>query len=154
MEGRPMNGRSLANLREDVSIVLCGSAGQGVQTVEHILTQTLKLSGYHVFSTEEYMSRIRGGSNSTLVRVSSKRVSAPVNRIDLLVPFSPGAVRHIQKRISPETILLGEKKVYGNEYRGERALNVPLSEIAQEIGDPIYSNTVAVALLAGLLHVD
>ena len=149
-----MNDKPLSQFKEEVSIVLCGEAGQGIQTVEHILTQTLKLSGYHVFSTEEYMSRIRGGSNSTLVRVSSKRVSAPVNRIDLLVPFSPGAVRHIQKRISPETILLGEKKVYGNEYRGERALNVPLSEIAQEIGDPIYSNTVAVALLAGLLHVD
>src|SRR4030043_984461 len=110
MKGRPMNGRSIANLREDVSIVLCGSAGQGVQTVEHILTQTLKLSGYHVFSTEEYMSRIRGGSNSTLVLVSSSRVSAPVDRIDLLIPFSPGAVGHVQKRISPKPIFRGETK--------------------------------------------
>jgi 2-oxoglutarate ferredoxin oxidoreductase subunit alpha len=44
--------------------------------------------------------------------------------------------------------------VYGNEYQGESAINVPLSQIAQEIGGPIYSNTVAVALLAGLLKVD
>jgi 2-oxoglutarate ferredoxin oxidoreductase subunit alpha len=139
---------------EEVSIVLCGEAGQGIQTVEHILTQTLILSGYHVFSTEEYMSRIRGGSNSTMVRVSSNRVSAPVDRIDFLVPFSPGAVRHVQKRISSETILLGEKKNYGNEYQGERAIDVPLSQIAQEIGGPLYSNTVAVALLAGLLKVE
>jgi 2-oxoglutarate ferredoxin oxidoreductase subunit alpha len=139
---------------EEVSIVLCGEAGQGIQTVEHILTQTLIRSGYHVFSTEEYMSRIRGGSNSTMVRVSSNRVSAPVDRIDFLVPFSPGAVRHVQKRISSETILLGEKKNYGNEYQGERAIDVPLSQIAQEIGGPLYSNTVAVALLAGLLKVE
>ncbi len=144
----------MSRFNEEVSIVLCGEAGQGIQTVEHLLTQTLKLSGYNVFSTEEYMSRIRGGSNSTLVRVSSKCVSAPVNRIDLLLPFSPGAVRHIQKRISSETILLGEKKVYGNEYQGERAIDIPLSQIAQEIGGPIYSNTVAVALLAGLLKVE
>jgi len=144
----------MSKFHEDVSIVLCGEAGQGIQTVEHILTQTLKLSGYHVFSTEEYMSRIRGGSNSTLVRVSSNRVSAPVDRIDLLVPFSPGAIRHVQKRISPKTVLLGEKKLYGKEYQGERAIDVPLSEIAQEIGGPIYSNTVAVALLAGLLKVE
>ena len=144
----------MSRFNEDVSIVLCGEAGQGIQTVEHILTQTLKLSGYHVFSTEEYMSRIRGGSNSTLVRVSSNRVSAPVDRIDLLIPFSPGAVRHVQKRISPKTILLGEKKIYGNEYQGERAIDVPLSQIASEVGGPIYSNTVAVALLAGLLKVE
>ena len=30
----------------------------------------------------------------------------------------------------------------------------PLSEIASEVGGPIYSNTVAVALLAGLLKVE
>jgi len=149
-----MNGRSVANLREDVSIVLCGAAGQGVQTVEHILTQTLKLSGYNVFSTEEYMSRIRGGSNSTLIRVSSKRVSAYVDRIDLLIPFSPGAVTHARKRISPRTVLLGEKKVFGSEYHGDKAIDVPLSEIASQVGGPIYSNTVAVGLIAGLFRVE
>jgi len=149
-----MKNEWMARLNEEVSIVLCGEAGQGIQTVEHILTQTLKLSGCHVFSTQEYMSRIRGGSNSTLVRISSSRASAPVDRIDLLIPFSPGALNHVQKKISPGTILLGEKKIYGNEYHGERALDVPLSEIAQEIGGRIYSNTVAAALLAGLLKVE
>jgi 2-oxoglutarate ferredoxin oxidoreductase subunit alpha len=44
--------------------------------------------------------------------------------------------------------------MYGNEYQGEKAIDVPLSKIASEIGGPIYSNTVAVALLAGLLKVD
>ena len=149
-----MTSKRISRFKDEVSIVLCGEAGQGIQTVEHILTQTLKLSGYHVFSTEEYMSRIRGGSNSTLIRVSSNRVSAPVDRIDLLIPFSPGAISHVQKRISPRTILLGEKKIYGNEYQGERAIDVPLSKIASEIGGPIYSNTVAAALLAGLLKVE
>jgi len=149
-----MKNNVVSRFKEDVTIVLCGEAGQGIQTVEHILTQTLKLSGYHVFSTQEYMSRIRGGSNSTMVRVSSNRVSAPVDRIDLLIPFSPGAVRHVQKRISSETILLGEKKTYGNEYQGERSLDIPISEIASEVGGPIYSNTVALALLAGLLKVE
>jgi 2-oxoglutarate ferredoxin oxidoreductase subunit alpha len=149
-----MNDKPLLRLKEDLSIVLCGEAGQGIQTVEHILTQTLKLSGYHVFSSQEYMSRIRGGSNSTLVRVSSNRVSAPVDRIDLLIPFSPGAIRHVQKKISSKTALLGEKKIYGKEYQGERAIDVPLSEIASEVGGSIYSNTTAVALLAGLLKVE
>jgi 2-oxoglutarate ferredoxin oxidoreductase subunit alpha len=149
-----MHDKSLSRFNEDVSIVLCGEAGQGIQTVEHILTQTLKLSGYHVFSTEEYMSRIRGGSNSTLVRVSSNRVSAPVDRIDLLIPFSPGAIGHVQKRISPKTVLLGEKKIVENEYLGNRVIHVPFSEIASEVGGPIYTNTVAVALLAGLLKVE
>ena len=144
----------MTKLNEDVSIVLCGEAGQGIQTVEHILTRTLKLSGYHVFSTQEVMSRIRGGSNSTLIRVSSRRVASFVDQIDLFIPFSPGAVKHVGHRISPETILLGERKIYGNEYQGTRAIEIPLSEIASQVGGPIYLNIAAVGLLTGLFSVD
>ncbi len=151
---KEMTDQPLLQFKEDISIVLCGEAGQGIQTVEHMLTQTLKLSGYHVFSTEEYMSRIRGGRNSTLVRVSSNRVSAPVDRIDLLIPFSSGGVRHVQRKISSETILLGEKKIVENEYQGDKFIPVPFSEMASEVGGPIYTNAVAAALLAGLLGVD
>ena len=144
----------MTKLNEDVSIVLCGEAGQGIQTVEHILTRTLKLSGYHVFSTQEVMSRIRGGSNSTLIRVSSRRVASFVDQIDLFIPFSPGAVKHVGHRISPETILLGQRKIYGNEYQGTRAIEIPLSEIASQVGGPIYLNIAAVGLLTGLFSVD
>jgi 2-oxoglutarate ferredoxin oxidoreductase subunit alpha len=52
----------------DLALVLCGEQGQGIQTVEQTLTLVLMRAGYHVFSTKEYMSRIRGGSSSTLVR--------------------------------------------------------------------------------------
>ena len=34
----------------DISIVLCGAAGQGIQTVEALLTKTLKRTGYHIFA--------------------------------------------------------------------------------------------------------
>lgn len=149
-----MSEQRASIFKDDVSMVLCGEAGQGIQTVEHILTHLLKLSGYHVFSTQEYMSRIRGGSNSTLIRVSSKRVCSPVERTDFLIPFSKGAVTHVKKRISPETILLGEKKIFEREYQGDRAIDVPLSQIASEVGGGIYSNTVAVGLIAGLFKIE
>ncbi|MEK7375946.1 MAG: 2-oxoacid:acceptor oxidoreductase family protein, partial [Candidatus Margulisiibacteriota bacterium] len=66
-------------MKEDISIVLCGEAGQGIQTIEVVLTRILKQSGYNVFAAKEYMSRVRGGVNSTSIRVSSNRVSAPVD---------------------------------------------------------------------------
>ncbi|MGQ9608815.1 MAG: 2-oxoacid:acceptor oxidoreductase subunit alpha [bacterium] len=149
-----MEKKTSSQFNGDVSIVLCGEAGQGIQTVEHILTQTLKLSGYNVFSTQEYMSRIRGGSNSTSIRVSSKRISAPLDRIDILIPFSKGSIDHLRWRISSETVILGEEKIYKDEYNGDKAINVPISQIAYEIGGLIYSNTVAASIIAGLFKVD
>jgi len=64
-------GKGMFTMRNDLSIVLCGQAGQGIQTVEYLLTRILKLAGYNVFATKEYMSRIRGGTNSTEIRISS-----------------------------------------------------------------------------------
>ena len=84
--------------KDDISIVLCGAAGQGVQTVEQILTHLFKRSGYHLFSTKEYMSRVRGGSNSTELRVASRRVRAYLDRIDILFPLNREAMKH-QKKI-------------------------------------------------------
>jgi hypothetical protein len=33
------------NKKSDISIVLCGQAGQGVQSVEYLLTRIFKLAG-------------------------------------------------------------------------------------------------------------
>lgn len=141
--------------RENISIVLCGQAGQGIQTVEFLLTRILKLAGYNVFATKEYMSRIRGGANSTQIRVAGEKVSAPVNRIDILVALNEGALQHVAKRISPETTVLSEKGIVGDEVDlgSSRFIDVPFSGTASEIGDKVYANTVAVGTIAGLLGV-
>jgi 2-oxoglutarate ferredoxin oxidoreductase subunit alpha len=130
--------------RGDISVVLCGQAGQGIQTVEKILVHNLKLSGYHVFATKEYMSRVRGGMNSTEIRVSSHRVSAYIDRIDILVPFHKDAVSHLKSRISPSTRILADK---GH-------LDVPFAELALEIGGKIYQNILAAGVILGLFSAD
>ena len=81
--------------KDDVSIVLCGSAGQGLKTIEVILVHILKQSGYNVFSTKEYMSRIRGGSNSTQIRVSEENIKSMKFKIDILIPLDMDAIDHV-----------------------------------------------------------
>jgi 2-oxoglutarate ferredoxin oxidoreductase subunit alpha len=142
--------------KDDISIVLCGEAGQGVQTVEFLLTRLLKLAGYHVFATKEYMSRIRGGANSTTIRVSGRRVSAYVHRMDILIPLSKGAVEHAAGRISADTVVLGDRETIGDVCTPEgcRFVDVAFTKIASEIGNKLYSNVVAVGVLAGVLGID
>jgi len=133
---------------------LCGQAGQGIQTVERLLTRILKTEGYYVFATKEYMSRVRGGINSTLIRISCKSVDAFVDRIDILVPLNKGAIPHLGKRIDPETLILGEKDVCADELTAEnRLLDIPFTKIASDIGDKVYSNTVAVGALICVMSV-
>jgi 2-oxoglutarate ferredoxin oxidoreductase subunit alpha len=151
-----MNNRQPASDRDDVSIVLCGQAGMGIQTVETFLTRILKLAGYNVFAAKEYMSRVRGGANSTEIRVSSRPVRAFVDSIDILIPLNKGAVEHVAKRISSETVVLGEEKVVHEDLSKVRCrfVDVPFTKIATEIGNAVYSNIVAVGVIAGLFGIN
>ena len=138
----------------DISIVLCGQAGQGIQTVEKLLTRICKNVGYNVFATKEYMSRVRGGINSTLIRISSKPVDAFIDRIDILVPLNKGAIQHLKKRITTETILIGEKDVCAGELSDEIHLfDIPFTKIASDIGNKVYSNTVALGALTNIVSI-
>jgi 2-oxoglutarate ferredoxin oxidoreductase subunit alpha len=133
----------------DISIVLAGEAGQGVKSIEAVLVKVLKKAGYNVFATKEYMSRVRGGINSTQIRVSSKRVVASTLRTDILVPLAKDAIPHLGNRVEESTIILGEKEMLGDE----RVLDVPFTRIAADFGSPLFVNSVAIGLICGILNV-
>ncbi len=141
---------------KDISIVLCGPAGQGIKTAENLMVSVFRKAGYSVFATKEYMSRIRGGSNSTTIRISSKPVKALVDRMDLLISLDREAFKHVQHRISPETKIIGEKETLFQkdaQWSGQ-SLDVPLTELAKETGGKIYANIIVVAIVAGLLKIE
>ncbi|MCF8057018.1 MAG: 2-oxoacid:acceptor oxidoreductase subunit alpha [Desulfocapsa sp.] len=134
-----------------LSIVLAGEAGQGIQTIEQLLTKILKLDGFHIYATKEYMSRVRGGTNSISIRVASKSVQAPLQRIDLLVPLDEKAIPHLQYRITKETIIVGDTEVLGAV---PGLLHIPLRQMSSELGNEMYANVIALGFITGLLEVD
>ena len=136
--------------KDDLTIVLAGEAGQGIQTIEALLTSLLKSGGYHIFATKEYMSRIRGGMNSTTLRVASRRVAALREKIDLLIPLHREAMPHLRRRLTEETVIIGEQEKIGHS----PMIDVPFTKMAVEMGNSVYANTLAVGVLAGVLKID
>ncbi len=145
-----MNEPSGITLREDVSIVLAGPAGQGIQTMEQLLSRILRTAGYNVFSFSEFMSRIRGGSNSTEIRVSSLKIATHVDKIDILVPLDGPALRHCEKRISANTLILGDKDELPASFP---VVDIPFTQTAVAVGGKIYASSVAVGAVCALLNV-
>ncbi len=139
--------------KKDISIVLCGAAGQGIKTVEKLLVHNFKNSGFHVFSTKEYMSRVRGGTNSVSIRVSSERVTALKDKIDILLPFHSEALTHLKKRLSPETIVIGDRIKICKDCPSQikKFIDVPLADIAKDIGGKIFINIIAAGIIFGIL---
>ncbi len=138
---------------KDISIVLCGEAGQGIQTVEQLFIKIVKKAGFNIFSTKEYMSRVRGGSNSTSIRISTEPITAYINRIDILISLSKDSIKHLGNRVSEKTILIGEKNHIKNN-KNFKVIEIPFLQHAKDIGSTVFSNTIAVGLLSALCKID
>jgi 2-oxoglutarate ferredoxin oxidoreductase subunit alpha len=140
----------LSNIHEDISIVFAGQAGQGIQTIEDMLSRVLKNSGYNVFATKEYMSRVRGGLISTEIRVSSKPVRSFFDRIDILVSLGQGNLGHLEKRITDKTLIITEK---ASEDKRFRFVEIPFTNLAVKLGNKIFSNIIATGVIARLMDI-
>lgn len=98
------------NFIDELNIIIAGEAGQGIETASDIITKILHYNNYNVFAISEYMSRIRGGSNSALIKVSSRKAPCFSSRIDILFALNNKAFDHLKDRISEKTISLDLKK--------------------------------------------
>lgn len=136
--------------RDDLSIVIAGEAGQGIETIEIILTKLLKRAGYNVFATKEYMSRVRGGTNSIEIRISSRPVACFANRIDIVFPLDKKAIIRLKPRMTEKTIIVGDKKALATD---EKIIDIPFLDLAESIGNPIFANIIAVGFAIGLLDI-
>lgn len=133
----------------ECTIVIAGSAGEGIQTIGDVLADTLAAQGYAVFTWQEYESRIRGGQNSYTIRVSEAPVNAPTMDADIFLYLNREALEKYRPRIKPNAILVGETPA------GEAAIVVPFKEMARSaLGRSIYANTIAMGALAAVVGVE
>ncbi len=142
--------------RQDVCCVLSGAAGLGIQTVEDMLSRVIVDEGFYVFGSREYMSRVRGGNNSTELRISSKPVDALIDRMDILIALSRSVRQNILERITPDTVIIGDRDELKGELedRGAPFVHLPLAALAKETGGAVYSNSIAAGALFGILGLD
>lgn len=130
----------------DVNIRVAGQAGQGVHTVGDLLVQVLAATGRHVFATQSYMSRIRGGLNWYDVRVADRELFAGRQEADLLVALTPEALVELAPRVTPGGLVLIDGPT------GAGAVPVEFTRLAKEIaGSAVMANAVAAGAIFAVL---
>ena len=145
--------------RTDVSLCFCAAAGQGLQTAEDLIGRLLSKAGFYVFTTREYMSRVRGGNNSTRVRVSSTPVRAFVDRIDYLFLLAGGLRPNVMDHITSDTKIIGDIAVVTRDTpkfleRNAAILELPIAAKAKELGGSVYEATILAGVTAGLFGLE
>lgn len=136
---------------QSVSILIGGSAGAGIKTLEKLLSTAFKKSGYFVFSTKEYMSRVRGGSNTTLLRIADAPLNAPCWSVDLAIVLNKDALQHIAQRVTDRTIVLADESITDAQIT---ITAIPMIQTAKSLSDIRYANSYVAGVLFGLLRFD
>ncbi len=142
--------------KDEISIIISGSAGKGLQTLEQLLLSVMKSAGYYVFAYSEFMSRIRGGNNSTEIRVSKKRAASFVDRIDIFFPVEEGAMSRFEKRLTEDTLIIGLQKHVDSAYKDGRFNTAFLVDDpgGKETGRQPIVNILIFGIISALMDID
>jgi 2-oxoglutarate ferredoxin oxidoreductase subunit alpha len=139
----------------DYSIKIGGEAGQGIQTIGDTLAKVFSRAGYHVFSFQDYESRIRGGHNFYQIRFSDELVIAPKEKIDILVALDKESLLYHEKELSEYGQIAYDSASLKQKYEKEYFLDIPFLNLALEHGrDKIMANTVATGAVLGMLGME
>jgi 2-oxoglutarate/2-oxoacid ferredoxin oxidoreductase subunit alpha len=140
----------------DIVWKIGGPAGAGIMGAGTILGKAFTRSGNYMHIYSEYPSLVRGGHNSTQVRISDKKVESPCKKCDILVALTSFTVKaHLHEMneggviINDENNKLDDVEIPSNV----TLVNVPLKEIAhQNGGTDLMMNTVAMGASLGVMN--
>ncbi|MFW6382241.1 MAG: 2-oxoacid:acceptor oxidoreductase subunit alpha [Bacillota bacterium] len=125
----------------DLNLVLAGEAGQGLKTLEALVGKALFRAGFNIFSSKDYMSRVRGGHNFMSIRFGSGKMQAPRQEIDILLALNDESIEKHQAKVPEDGFIL-----YDGEVDDSRFININASELAKKINlkakNSVYAGAV------------
>lgn len=141
------------NFEKEISLVIAGEAGQGIDTITNVVSKVIKRNGFNVFSTKEYMSRIKGGCNSSSIRIAAEKVCAYKNSVDFVFAMSKDSINHLANRLCESTVIIYE---YDDESleKFPNKIKVDFSALSKEAGGILYANSIISGIIMGILNVD
>lgn len=134
----------------DQNVLIGGAAGQGMDTVASLFNKVLQRSGYHVYTTSDYRSRVRGGHNFFQIRFSDKEISSPKRELDLIFALNEETLARHLDRLKDDGVSFCDESIEGFE----ETHKYNLVDKAVELGNPKMISTIGLGMLMGRLKID
>ncbi len=132
-----------------------GLGGQGVILNASILGKAASIfEGKHATLIQAFGPEARGSACSAQVTVSAEPIGYPyVKNPDVLVLMSQDAYNQFAPTLKPGGLLLYEEELVSIDNRlpkGTRAIGIPATRFAEELGRRLVLNIVMVGFFAGV----
>jgi 2-oxoglutarate ferredoxin oxidoreductase subunit alpha len=133
------------------NLLIGGAAGQGIETTASILQKILKNSGYHILTVRDFMSRVRGGHNFTLIRFGTEPVLSHSYRLDGMIALNEETVHIHSEELKQEGFILCDSKLMTED---PRAIRIDMTAIGKELGNPRVIGSVAIGAILKIFGVE
>lgn len=138
------------------NILVGGAAGQGIDTTAANLEMLLKKAGYYVFTMRDFMSRVRGGHNFSIIRFGNEPIFSHSAKLDGIIALDDDTVEIHNKELNKDGFILCDTKL---KTENEKAIKLNMDSMAKELGNPKVSGSIAIGAILklfgiGLDHVD
>lgn len=122
-----------------------GQQGEGVESTDRIFSTALNRLGYYLYGYRHFSSRIKGGHTNNKIRISTKRISAISDDLDILVAFDQESIDLNAGELRPGGVVVADAKFSPTIPEGINAqlFAVPITAIAEELGTSLMKNMVA-----------
>ncbi len=134
-----------------LNLLIGGAAGQGIDTTAAMFEKLLKRAGYFVFTSKDFMSRVRGGHNFTLIRFGSNPITSHSYHLDALIALNEETILLHQDQLSDQGVILCDSSLDSHDWR---TIRIDMQKIAAELGNPRVAGSVAVGAMLGLFGLD
>ncbi|MGE5237079.1 MAG: 2-oxoacid:acceptor oxidoreductase family protein [Acidobacteriota bacterium] len=132
-----------------------GLGGQGVILCGHIIGKAASIfAGKHSTLIQAFGPEARGSACSAQVTVADEPIGYPyVKHPDVLILMSPDAYSQFAPQLKPGGLVLYEEELINIDDRlpeGARAVGIPATRFAEELGRRLVLNIVMVGFFTGV----
>ena len=135
----------------DISVLIGGEAGQGIQTVGLLMARTCHMAGLYVMAINDFESRIRGGHSFIQLRISDRPVHGPARKLHMMVALDERTYGLHQPELTEGGLALIPKDHADTMAQHHRCKMVDFEGLAKKAGSSILANTVAAGTCLALL---
>lgn len=133
------------------NILLGGAAGEGIETMSTLFEMLLKQAGFNIFTTRDFMSRVRGGHNFVQIRFGENPIESHSNQLDGIIAMNAETFTLHQNELIENGFIICDSSLGLSD---KRVLALPLMETAKELGNGKILTSVAVGAILSLFQID
>jgi 2-oxoglutarate ferredoxin oxidoreductase subunit alpha len=124
---------------KDVSVLIGGKAGDGINSAGALVAQLLNYLGYDLYLYFEYPSLIRGGHNFAIIRGSEQSVGTCWNSLDFILALSNETIERHRDKCTRETVIIFNADLVKSAGQG-----IPVQAILNEEHAPAIMGNSAI----------